>query len=77
MHLLDRKYHKFSKRSKGLKVTTLSLCHFATIGPRGVRVEANLDNVTNYTIFFEGFSKFLSSRDNAKVIVTLGNSSHG
>ena len=48
---LDRKYHKFSKRSKGLKVTTLSLCHFATIGPRGVRVEANLDNVTNYTIF--------------------------
>ena len=51
MHLFDRKYHKFSKRSKGLKVTTLSLCHFATISPRGVRVEANLDNVTNYTIF--------------------------
>ena len=51
MHLLDWKYHKFSKGSKGLKVTTLSLCRFATISPKGVRVEANLDNVTSHTVF--------------------------
>ena len=40
---------------RGLEVTTLSLCHFVTIGLEGVGVKANLDNVTKYEGFFEGF----------------------
>ena len=36
----------------GLERTTLSLCHFVTIGLGGVGVKANLDNVTKYEVFF-------------------------
>ena len=58
IHLLDWKCHYFPRGGRGLEVTTLSLCHFVTIGLGGVGVKANLDNVTNYTgFFFEGVPK--------------------
>ena len=37
---------------RGLERTTLSLCHFVTIGLGGGGVKANLDNVTKYEVFF-------------------------
>ena len=35
IHLLDWKCHYFPRGGRGLEVTTLSLCHFVTIGLRG------------------------------------------
>ena len=56
VHLLDWKCHYFPRGGRGLERTTLSLCHFVTIGLGGVGVKANLDNVTKYEdFFFEGF----------------------
>ena len=52
VHLLDWKCHYFPRRGRGLERTTLSLCHFVTIGLGGVGVKANLDNVTKYKDFF-------------------------
>ena len=52
VHLLDWKCHYFPRGGRGLEVTTLSLCHFVTIGLGGVGVKANLDNVTKYEGFF-------------------------
>ena len=52
IHLLDWKCHYFPRGGRGLEVTTLSLCHFVTIGLGGVGVKANLDNVTKYEDFF-------------------------
>ena len=53
VHLLDWKCHYFTRGGRGLERTTLSLCHFVTIGLEGVGVKANLDNVTKYEVFFK------------------------
>ena len=62
VHLLDWKCHYFTRGGRGLERTTLSLCHFVTIGLGGGGVKANLDNVTKYEVFFffEGFPKIVS-----------------
>ena len=52
VHLLDWKCHYFPRGGRGLERTTLSLCHFVTIGLGGVGVKTNLDNVTKYEDFF-------------------------
>ena len=52
VHLLDWKCHYFTRGGRGLERTTLSLCHFVTIGLGGVGVQASLDNVTKYEVFF-------------------------
>ena len=64
---------------RGVRVWRWPPCHYVTLplsaqGGEGSRLIWTMSLIIP---FFEGFSKFLSSRDNAKVIVTLENSSHG